>query len=102
MAMLTPCNEIAAAPANPPLPPPPPTLCAKMPTDPSPWVTILPVLFTVRSDGDADPLQRDRGGTGESAIAAAAAHALRENADGSESLGHDIAGAVHRPIGWRC
>ncbi len=91
---------------KPPLPPPPPTLCAKIAPESSPLVSIPPTLNDEhRSAGpaggaraaqaDADRCAgRDAAGDAEAAVAAAAADALREQTDSVLAVGLEHAAVL--------
>ena len=92
-----------AAAAKPPLPPPPPIDWAEMPLELSPVVEMLLRLETLTPDGAAAAAGRsadaDRGGCrqadarrdAETAIAAAAADRLREDAVRTQAVGRQTA-----------
>jgi len=97
------CDETARETLNPPLPPPPPMLCAKMPCESRPSVEMVAPLFqdhratAARGAAAAAHAEADRGRGGnaavdaEPAVTAAAAHALGEDAEGP------VAGRVDGP-----
>ena len=110
-------TEVDVAEASPPLPPPPPTLWAKIPEEPAPPVKMEPVLETLTAPPSppAPPLppnekssdtvdyfevlegqQRHRPGGAASAIAAAAANAVGGDSVRIHSVGRDRAGLSDR------